>query len=108
MKALPWIIAGVSLGLLVYVVANAPSTQYAGASDDVEDAANKTSAWGTKQRVTGTGGNLVGKLKEGAGSLTGDDQLQGEGLVDQAAGAVKDAAGQAAHAVSDTLHDLNK
>ncbi len=108
MKTLPWIIAGVSLGLLVYVVANAPSTQYAGTSDDVEDAANKTSAWGTKQRVTGTGGNLGGKLKEGVGKLTGDDQLQGEGLVDQATGAVKDAAGQAAHAVSDTLHDLNK
>ena len=108
MKALPWIVAGVSLGLLVYVVANAPATQYPGSSKDVEDAANKTSLWGTKQRVTGTGGNLVGQLKEGAGKLTGDDQLQGEGLVDQAAGAIKDTAGQAAHAVSDTLHDLNR
>ncbi len=31
-----------------------------------------------------------GKLKEGAGAVTGDDELKNEGKVDQAAGTVKD------------------
>ena len=106
MKALPWIIAAAGIGVAVYVIANAPSIQPA--SGDVEDAASKVGVWGTKQRVTGTGGGLVGNLKEGAGKLTGDKEMQGEGLVDQAAGAVKDTAGKAAHAVSDALHDLNR
>lgn len=108
MKALPWIIAAAGIGFAVYVIANATSTQYAGADGDVEDAASKTGAWGTKQRIKGNGGGLVGKLKEAAGKLTGDKEMQGEGLVDQAAGAIKDTAGEAAHAVSDTLHNLNQ
>jgi hypothetical protein len=44
----------------------------------------------------------VGKLKEGVGRATGDDQLAGEGLVDQIAGAVKDTAGQAPQALGAT------
>lgn len=105
MKVLPWIIAAVGISAAVYFVVNAPEGQYAGG---VDDAANKTNAWGTKQRLTGSGGGLVGKVKEGAGKLTGDRELQGQGLVDQAVGSLKDAAGQAAHSVGDTLKDLNK
>lgn len=108
MKALPWIIAGSAIAIaLVYVVNNAPAPAYATGDPDVEDAARKTSAWGTKNRVTGTGGDLVGKVKEGFGRATGDDELAGEGVADQAVGKVKDVAGQAAHAVSDTIRDLN-
>ena len=56
--------------------------------------------------MTGTGGVLGGKLKQGLGKLTGDEQTEGEGYVDEAVGRVKDGAGQAAHAVSDAIADL--
>ncbi len=108
MKALPWIVAGVSLGVAVVVLVNPPSSWNRDGGNAADDAAAKAGAWGTKQRVTGTGGNLVGKVKEGVGRATGNEDLAGEGLVDQAVGVVKDTAGQAAHAVSDTISELNK
>lgn len=40
-----------------------------------------------------------GKVKEAAGDLTGDKDLQREGKVDQAAGSVKDKVGDAADKV---------
>ena len=112
MKAFPWILAAAGLSVAAYLIVNAQTTQYASGDPDVEDAASKTSAWGSKQRVTGTGNQLGGKLKEGkakqgVGNLTGDDQLAGEGVVDETVGTVTDAPGKAAHAVSDTIHDLN-
>ncbi len=109
MKALPWIIAGVTIGAAItYVLTNEPEPSYATGDPDVERAARKSSAWGTDKRIGGAGSSLLGKAKEGFGKATGDDELAGEGLVDQAAGAVKDAAGQVAHGVSDTLRDLNR
>lgn len=107
MKALTWILAAAGISVVVYLIVNAPTTQYAGGDPDVDDAADSTSNWGSKQRLTGTGGSLLGKAKEGVGNLTGDDKLAGEGLVDQAVGTVKDTAGKAAHAVGDTIRDLN-
>lgn len=106
MKALPWIIAGVAFGAAAYYIATAPEPRYA--DRDVEDAANQSSLWGGKQRVKGTGGNLVGKAKEGFGRATGNDDLAAEGVGDQIVGGVKDAAGKVAGAVGDTLHDLNR
>ncbi len=110
MKSLGWIIAGVSAGLLYYVYKNPPTGEYSYNSGprEVDDAANSVGNWGTKQRATGTGGSLLGKAKQGVGELTGDDKLQNEGALDQAAGTVKDAAGKAAHAVEDTIHNLNR
>ncbi len=109
MKALPWIIAGVTIGAaLAFVYGNAPQPAYSTGDPDAEDAARKTSVWGTKKRVGGTGDSLVGKAKEGFGKVTGNEQMQGEGVADQAVGSVKDAAGQVAHAVSDTIRDLNR
>jgi uncharacterized protein YjbJ (UPF0337 family) len=109
MKAFPWILAGVSIGAAVaYIVMNAPEPQYATGSDDVEDAARNTSTWGTKQRVSGTGSSLVGKVKEGFGKVTGDQDTESEGLVDQAAGTVKDTVGKVAEAAGQTIHDLNR
>ena len=106
---LPWILAGFGLGLAVYLIANPPQTPgYATGSDDVEGAAAKTSAWGTKQRAKGAGGQFAGKIKEGLGSLTGSDQLADEGVGDQVAGNVKGAVGQVAEAAGQTLRDLNK
>ncbi|MGI4758395.1 MAG: CsbD family protein [Janthinobacterium lividum] len=106
MKALPWIIAGVAFGAVAYYIANAPEPQFA--DRDVEDAANQSNLWGGKQRVKGTGGDLLGKAKEGFGRATGNDSLAAEGVGDQIVGNVKDAAGKVAGAVGDTLHDLNR
>ena len=42
-----------------------------------------------------------GRLKEAAGTLTGDDDLEREGKVDRAVGGVKDAVDKAASKVKD-------
>ena len=44
-----------------------------------------------------------GRVKEAAGSLTGDDSLKNEGKVDRASGSVKDKVGDAADKVKDVL-----
>lgn len=106
MKALPWIIAGVAFGAAAYYIANTPDARYS--DPDVEDAAFNTGVWGSKQRIKGGGGSVLGKAKEGFGKITGDTDLQAEGAGDQVVGAVKDTVGKAANAVSSTLHDLNR
>ena len=108
MKAFPWIIAGIGVGIAAYVVLNQPGPQYATGNDDVEEAAGRTTLWGSKQRLYGTGGDLAGKLKEGIGRITGDDQLADEGVADQVVGAVKDTAGRVAQAAGQTIHDMNR
>ena len=130
MNKLFWIAAGASLGIGAYIILNGqPDPAYRSSydSDDLAGGAQegydnvtgklrsgarrvarKTSNWGTEQRVSGTASELGGKLKEGLGNLTGDQDLQGEGVADQAVGAFKDVAGKVAHAASQTIHDLNK
>jgi uncharacterized protein YjbJ (UPF0337 family) len=44
-----------------------------------------------------------GRIKEAAGDLAGDKDLQREGKVDQAAGTVKDAVGDAADKAKDLV-----
>jgi uncharacterized protein YjbJ (UPF0337 family) len=44
-----------------------------------------------------------GRMKEAAGDLTGDKDLQREGKVDQAAGTVKDKIGEVAEKVKDAV-----
>jgi uncharacterized protein YjbJ (UPF0337 family) len=109
MKALPWIVAGVGVGLAVaLVILNQPEPQTASGWDSIEDAADRTWRWGSKSRFSGAGTKAAGKLKEGLGRVTGDPDLADEGVADQAAGTLKDAAGQVAHAVAETIHDLNR
>ena len=108
MKALTWVMAGVGAGIAAYIILNQPGPRYATGDDDVEYGADRAALWGSKQRVYGAGRGLAGKVKEGVGRITGDDELAGEGVVDQAAGAVKDTAGRAAQAVGQTVHDLNR
>jgi uncharacterized protein YjbJ (UPF0337 family) len=108
MKALTWVIAGVGVGVIAYIVLNQPGPAYATGDDDVEYAADRAALWGSKQRIYGAGSGVAGKVKESIGRVTGDDQLAGEGMVDQVAGAVKDTAGRAAQAVGQTVHDLNR
>ena len=44
-----------------------------------------------------------GRLKEAAGDLTGDEELQREGKVDKATGAVKDGVGRVSEKVKDAV-----
>jgi uncharacterized protein YjbJ (UPF0337 family) len=46
-----------------------------------------------KDRVDGSATNLGGKIKEGAGKLTGDSKLESEGKLDQVKGKVQNAIG---------------
>lgn len=108
MKTLVWLAAGVGLGLTAYLIMNAPAPQYATGSDDVEDAARSTAAWGTKQRVRGAGGSLLGQVEEGVGDLTGNEPLADQGLGDEVAGTAQKVAGKFAQAAGKTLHDLNR
>ncbi len=108
MKSLPWILAAAGLGVAAYIVLNTPGLEYATGNDSIEDAARRTSAWGSKNRITGTGANLGGKLKEGIGNLTGNPDLANEGIVDQVEGSLKDAAGSVAQAAGQTIHEFNR
>ncbi len=112
MKALPWILAGVGIGVAVTIlVFNGSEPQYAaGASgyDGVEGAARKSFGWGTGKKAEGKVGSVAGAIKQGVGQLTGNDQLAGEGAADRVTGKVKDAAGNLGQAVGQTIHDLNK
>jgi uncharacterized protein YjbJ (UPF0337 family) len=46
-----------------------------------------------KDRVKGSATNVGGKVKEGAGKVSGDQKLKKEGVVDQAKGKVQNAFG---------------
>jgi uncharacterized protein YjbJ (UPF0337 family) len=108
MKALTWVIAGVGAGIAAYIVLNQPGPQYASGDDDVEYVAGRATFWGSKQRISGAGSGLAGKLKEGIGRATGNERLEGEGFADQVAGTVKETAGEAAQVAGQTIHDLNR
>ncbi len=108
MKTLAWLVAGIGIGLAVYLVANAPGPEYATGSDNLEDAARNTFGWGAKQRATGFGSNIAGRVKEGLGNLTGNPDLADSGLADQVEGNVREGAGKFAQAAGQTLHDLNR
>lgn len=107
MKPLLWFAAGIGLSLAAFLILTSPEPQYETGSTDVERAARKASGWGAKQRVEGTGTGLLGKVKEGLGNLSGDEQLAGQGIGDQVAGTAKKVAGEAAQAAGQVLHDLN-
>ncbi len=56
----------------------------------------------------GLGDKITGTAKEAAGKLTGDKDLEAEGKLDKAEGAIKDAAGDVAagfRAVADRVKD---
>jgi uncharacterized protein YjbJ (UPF0337 family) len=108
MKSLPWFLAAVGIGLAAYVVMNTPGPEYATGSDNIESAARGTARWGSKNRISGAGNTLTGKLKEGLGNITGDADLANKGVGDQIVGSVKDAAGAVAQAAGQTIHDLNR
>jgi uncharacterized protein YjbJ (UPF0337 family) len=106
---LPWIVAGIGAGIAAtYFLMNQPRLQSDTSYDSVEEGAARTFGWGSKARVTGAGRNIVGRMKEGVGRLTGRDDIAGEGVMDQAEGSVRNAAGTVAQAAGETIHDLNR
>ncbi len=108
MNKFMWIIGVACLGAAAYVLLTDAGGVGTRAADGVDEFGERVGGWGTGKRAAGAGGVLGGKLKQGFGKLTGDDELAGEGYADEAGGRVKDAAGQAAHAVSETISDLNR
>lgn len=52
-------------------------------------------------RVEGAGKEMGGKIKEGAGKMTGDEKLKAEGRMDQVEGKVQNTVG----GVKDSLKD---
>jgi uncharacterized protein YjbJ (UPF0337 family) len=106
---LPWIVAGIGAGIAAtYFLMNQPRLQSDTGYDSLEESAARTFGWGSKARVTGAGRNIVGRMKEGVGRLTGRDDIAGEGVMDQAEGSVRNAAGTVAQAAGETIHDLNR
>lgn len=49
-----------------------------------------------------------GRMKEAAGDLTGDKDLEREGKADRAGGKIKEKAGEAVDKVKDKVNDLRK
>ena len=96
----------VSLGLTAYLVLSSPDSGQP-AADPVDEAGNQIGGWGTKQRVSGTGDSLLGKLKQTVGDVADRPDLSTGGTLDQVKGTVKDTAGKAAQAVENAIHDLN-
>jgi len=94
--------------IAVYYALNTPAPEHATGSDTVEGAARSTANWGSKNRISGAGSRLAGKLKEGFGRATGNADLADEGAGDQVVGSVKSAAGELAQAAGQTLHDFNR
>ncbi len=54
---------------------------------------------------SGTVDKAKGRVKEAAGALTNDDKLRSEGKLDQAAGAVKNAAEKVVEKVKQAVHN---
>lgn len=107
MKPHIWILAGAGLGLTVYLVINRRSLGRSPASGSLEATATRATRWGRLQRFSGVGRNTSGKVKKSIGKVTGHDALVGEGILDQAAGAVKHSAGEAAEVAAQVIHDVN-
>jgi uncharacterized protein YjbJ (UPF0337 family) len=110
MKALPWIVAGVAVGLGVTLLLrlDEPETESATGFDAVESVARKTYGWGAKTLVGGKAASVKGAIKETTGRVTGNSRMTAEGEAERVVGNVKDAAGQLGRAAAETIHDLNR
>ena len=61
-----------------------------------------------KDEVEGKAERLKGRAKEEAGKVLNDDQLEGEGVADQATGTVQEAWGKGKRKVGETIEDLGE
>ena len=60
-----------------------------------------------EQELKGVGQQIKGKVQEGAGKLTGNEDLEAEGHLNQAGGKVREKLGETGRNVADAL-DPNK
>ena len=60
---------------------------------------------GTDERASNAAEDLKGKVKEGAGKATGDEQLEAEGKFDQFKASAKDKVEDAKDAVAEKFND---
>lgn len=56
--------------------------------------------------MSGKTDQIKGHVKEAAGDITGDEELQAEGKADRLAGSIKEKAGDVVDAVKDKIHDV--
>jgi uncharacterized protein YjbJ (UPF0337 family) len=56
-----------------------------------------------EQELKGVGQQIKGKVQEGAGRLTGNEDLEAEGHLNQAGGKIREKAGEAGRNVADAL-----
>ncbi|MDE5462128.1 CsbD family protein [Bradyrhizobium sp. CSS354] len=61
-----------------------------------------------REHVKGAADKAKGAIKEGAGKLTGDKDLEAEGKMDKAKGSAHNAAGNVKDAARDTSDALKK
>jgi uncharacterized protein YjbJ (UPF0337 family) len=60
---------------------------------------------GFKDSASGKADQLKGRVKDAAGGLTGDRDLQAEGKIDQAKGKIKDAFGKIERKLGESSED---
>jgi uncharacterized protein YjbJ (UPF0337 family) len=61
----------------------------------------------TEEEAKGTGQSIKGKIKEGAGALTGREDWEAEGEVDQAEGETRKGLGRAGRKISETAESVS-
>ena len=61
-----------------------------------------------RDELEGKKEQLKGKMKQAAGDLTDDDQLQDEGVADEAAGNVQEGFGRGRRKVGEAIEDIGK
>ena len=59
-----------------------------------------------RDELEGKGEQLKGKIKQGAGDLTGNERLHDEGVADEAAGNVQEGVGKARRKVGEAVEDI--
>lgn len=59
-----------------------------------------------RDEIDGKKNNLAGRVKEAAGTLTGNKELESEGADQRASGAVEEGLGKARRKVGEALEDL--
>ena len=108
MKAMPWIVAGLGVGIAAYVVADRLAPAYADLGNVVENASGKLSLWGWKERLLGKGKGVAGRVKEQTGKVLHNEHLVAEGLQDRIVGKVDGAAGYASVRAGEALHVMDR
>ncbi|MCA1582027.1 MAG: CsbD family protein [Acidobacteria bacterium] len=61
-----------------------------------------------RDEIDGKKNNLAGRIKEAAGTLTGNKDLESEGADQRAGGAAEEGLGRARRKVGEVLEDLGK